>query len=180
MRDWASPLSSPDTRWHGCSLRAFALCPLLSPAVPVSASLHFHPRAHTGTVVVGTDEARLGTGFSRIRYATVRWHHSCSFGQAPRRVSDSARMAAVSFRHFFVLQSFAPFIFRTESLDLPPLRRSALPHMHHPHPAGGRPGSSSRIRTHRRSHLQYNCGGRAYVGAARLGEGGCDGQPVKE
>ena len=56
-------------------------------------------------------------------------------------------MAAVSFRHFFVLQSFAPFIFRTESLDLLPLRRSALPHMHHPHPAGGRPGSSSQIGT---------------------------------
>ena len=66
---------------------------------------------------------------------------------APRRVSDPARMAAVSFRHFFVLQSFAPFIFRTESLDLLPLRRSALAHTHHPHPAGGRPGSSSRIRT---------------------------------
>ena len=66
VRDWASPLSSLDTRWHGCSLRAFALCPLLSPAVPVSASLYVHPshrgRSSLGLTRPGWEPVSRGSG----------------------------------------------------------------------------------------------------------------------
>ena len=121
VRDWASPVF-PLTR-VGTAVRC-ALSPCVPSSLASGACIRVPPLPPLtpGMVVVGTDEARLGTGFSRIRYATVRWHLlAWSDSEAPQRVSDPARMAAVSFRHFFVLQSFAPFIFRTEFLDLLPL-----------------------------------------------------------
>ena len=80
VRDWSSPVT-PLTRVGGTAVRC-VLSPcvlsealLLSPAVSVSASPLLPPLI-LGEVVVGTDEVRLGTGSSRIRHATVRWHHS--------------------------------------------------------------------------------------------------------
>ncbi len=167
VRDWASPVA-PLTR-VGTAVRCVSSPFSRLRCLPH----HFHPSHRGRSLLLRPTRPGWVPVFSRIRYATVRWHHSrlvpppkgirpsqngrslfpallCASElrpPAPRRVSHPARMAAVSFRHFFVRQSFAPFIYRTESLDLLPLRRSALPHMHHPHPAGGRPGSSSRIRT---------------------------------
>jgi hypothetical protein len=62
---------------------------MLSPCVLSYLQRCLYPRPplpsgpHIGDVVVGTDEALLGTGFSRIRYATEKWHYSCLVGQPP-------------------------------------------------------------------------------------------------